>query len=88
MTYRCPECRTRRKSWGLLTQHIKDSGHGLCHCGGYHYGHRPFSPYCERNPQSGALLARRYGASDDEVLEISIQLALEKQGRPLKRWPV
>lgn len=74
--FRCPECRTRRRSHALFTQHLRESGHKVCICGGYHYQHRPGSPYCERNPQSAALLASRYGASDEEVADIALDLAL------------
>lgn len=74
--FRCPECRTRRRSHGLFTQHLRESGHKACICGGYHYKHRPGSPYCVHNPMSAALLASRYGASDDEVAEIALDLAL------------
>jgi len=74
--FRCPECRTRRRNHGLFTQHLRESGHKACICGGYHYKHRPGSPYCVQNPMSAALLASRYGASDDEVAEIALDLAL------------
>jgi hypothetical protein len=85
--FRCPECRTRRKDYGLFTRHLRDSGHAVCKCGGYHFWHRKYSPYCQHNPQSGALVAWRDGASADEVLEISIDLAWEKPGRKLVVWP-
>lgn len=87
MTYRCPDCRTRRVSFTTMLAHLQQSGHKLCGCGGYSYSHRPYSPYCHQNPQSEALAAWRDGASVDEVLEISIELALEKPGRVLKVWP-
>lgn len=74
--FRCPECRTRRRSHGLFTQHLRESGHKACICGGYHYKHRPGSPYCVHNPMSAAFLASRYGASDEEVAEIAVDLAL------------
>lgn len=74
--FRCPECRTRRRSHGLFTQHLRESGHKACICGGYHYKHRPGSPYCVHNPMSAALLASRYGASDEEVADIALDLAL------------
>ena len=87
MTFRCPACRTRRKDYGLFTRHLRESGHAVCGCGGYPWPHRPHSPYCHQNPQSGALAAWRDGASADEVLEISVELAWEKPGRVLKVWP-
>lgn len=75
--FRCPECRTRRRDYGLFTQHLRESGHRLCICGGYHYQHRPGSPFCEKNPYSPALLASRYGATDAEVKEIEAEIAAE-----------
>jgi AMMECR1 domain-containing protein len=86
--FRCPECRTRRKDWGLFTQHLQDSGHALCGCGGYHFKHRPGSPFCERNPMSALLLAMRAGnCSDEELLEIEMDCAVFTPGRPLRVWP-
>lgn len=32
--HRCPECRTRRVSFKLLQQHMRDTGHKVCDCGG------------------------------------------------------
>lgn len=75
--FRCPECRTRRRDYGLFTQHLNDSGHALCRCGGYHYSHRPGSPFCHRNPYSPALEASRAGVCDEEVEAIASQIALE-----------
>ncbi|AVS68161.1 hypothetical protein C8245_23080 [Paracidovorax avenae] len=72
--FRCPECRTRRRDYGLFTQHLRDSGHKLCDCGGYHYRHRPDSPYCHRNPYSVALEASRFGTSDAEVEAIALEI--------------
>lgn len=74
--FRCPECRTRRRDHGLFTQHLRESGHKVCRCGGYHFEHRPGSPFCEHNPMSAAQLASRYGASDAEVAEIVLDLSL------------
>jgi hypothetical protein len=85
--FRCPECRTRRRSYGLFTQHLRETGHRLCRCGGYHYEHRPGSPFCERNPMSAALLASRYGASDEEVTDIALEIVLSTRGRPALRCP-
>lgn len=75
--FRCPECRTRRRDYGLFTQHLTDSGHALCRCGGYHYSHRPGSPFCHQNPYSPALEASRAGVCDEEVEAIASQIALE-----------
>lgn len=84
---RCPECRSRRTTYASMQRHIQASGHKLCKCGGYHYAHRPGSPFCEHNPMAPALHAWRAGASADEVLEIKIEIALTVAGKPLKVWP-
>lgn len=84
---RCPECRTRRATYASMQRHIQGSDHKLCTCGGYHYAHRPGSPYCEHNPMAPALQASRAGTSDEEVQEIMIDIAWSTPGRPLKRWP-
>lgn len=81
MLFRCPACRTRRRDYGLFTQHLRESGHMVCHCGGYHYAHRPGSPLCEKNPMSDVLLASRYGVPDDELLDIAAHCAFEKHGK-------
>lgn len=85
--FRCPACRTRRTSFVALLEHCREHDHKLCTCGGYHHPHRPASPYCHHNPQSAALVAWRDGASDDEVSEISVELALTTAGRVMKVWP-
>lgn len=81
---RCPDCRTRRKDYGLFTRHLRETGHRVCTCGGYHHAHRPGSPFCERNPTSPVLLASRYGASDDELVDIAIDCALIRPGKLLR----
>lgn len=65
---RCPECRTRRKDYGLFTQHLRESGHRVCICGGYHYAHRPGSPYCYSNPLSALLHADRQGIAGEDLV--------------------
>ena len=85
--FRCPECRTRRRSHGLFTQPLRETGHRLCRCGGYHFEHRPGSPYCERNPMSAALLASRSGASDEEVFEIALEISLSTKARAAVACP-
>lgn len=84
---RCPECRSRRTTFKAMQLHIKASGHKLCGCGGYHYLHRPGSPFCDSNPMAPALRASREGASDEEVYEMVIGLAWSVAGKPLKAWP-
>lgn len=92
--YRCPECRTRRATWNSLVEHIKKSGHGACGCGGYHYKHRPSSPYCEHNPCSDLLHADRHGASSDDLRKIAQHIiettpnAAAKVRETLKLWGI
>lgn len=81
MLFRCPECRTRRRDYGLFTRHLKESGHRICNCGGYHYSHRPGSPYCVGNPMSDVLIASRQGATDAELADIAEWCAWSKPGR-------
>lgn len=71
---RCPECRTRRKDFGLFTQHLKTSGHKLCRCGGYHYSHRKGSPYCYENPLAVMHHASRRGEDDEVLLMIAASI--------------
>jgi hypothetical protein len=66
---RCPECRTRRKDYGLFQQHLRSTGHRVCQCGGYHYGHRKGSPFCHHNPLAAIYHADRQG-EPDEVLSM------------------
>ena len=88
MTLRCPDCRTRRKSFDLFTRHLRESGHRACTCGGYHYKHRPGSPCCEKNTMVDVHIARRHGGfTADALWEIAVDCALEKKGRPLTHWP-
>lgn len=87
MRYRCPACRTRRTSFTGLLAHIRDKHHHTCNCGGYHYPHRPGSRCCEQNPMSDVWVAARYGATDDELLDIQAHCAWEKPGKLFKTWP-
>ncbi|UZZ64546.1 hypothetical protein [Curvibacter phage PCA1] len=87
MLFRCPACRTRRSDYKLFTQHLRTSGHKLCNCGGYHYAHRPGSPFCEQNPMGDVLVAARYGATDDELLDIAAEVAFTKQGKTSVECP-
>lgn len=92
--FRCPSCRTRRKDYQLFTQHIRTSGHALCRCGGYHYAHRPGSPFCESNPVSALLLADRYGAEEADLIRAARHIieetpSAEAQVRELlKSWSI
>ena len=79
---RCPQCRTRRSTYGLLTRHIRVSGHGLCNCGGYHYAHRPGSPCCEQNPYGAYNDAKRRGCSREVLIDILDDVRWEFNGEP------
>lgn len=70
--FRCPACRTRRKDYGLFTQHLKDSGHRACDCGGYHYRHRPGSPFCVQHPFVALNAAKRRGDDLHTLMDIFI----------------
>lgn len=92
VAFRCPECRTRRKDPALFTKHLQDTGHRLCICGGYHYAHRPGSPYCVKNPTSALHEASRHGADDADLVRaarytIEITPSAEAKIRELmKTW--
>lgn len=85
---RCPQCRTRRTTYKLMQQHIKATGHKLCQCGSYHYAHRPGSSFCEQNPRAAYFHAMRAGASDEELLDILVELALTGPGKPLTKYNI
>lgn len=87
MQFRCPECRTRRADYDLFTKHLQQSGHKLCRCGGYHYAHRPGSPFCEQNPMSDVLLASRAGTPDHELADIAAWCAFNKPGKASQVCP-
>lgn len=72
--------------YGLFTQHLRGSGHRLCNCGGYHYAHRPGSPYCHGNPMSIVRQAIREGATDEQVVEIEMDVLVSHPGKPFRRW--
>lgn len=80
MTFRCPACRTRRADYGLFMAHVRTTGHRVCNCGGYHYAHRPGSPFCVLNPRSELLEASRRGESSEVLLDIAAHLAWETKG--------
>jgi hypothetical protein len=73
--FRCPECRTRRRSYGLFLQHLVDSGHRPCQCGGYHYKHRPGSPCCHKNPLAVLHIAARQSNSEEELITLALSIA-------------
>jgi hypothetical protein len=78
MLFRCPECRTRRKDYTLFVRHVKESGHKVCTCGGYHYAHRPGTTLCHKNPMSVLLEAQARGEPEEVLQEIRQWLALQK----------
>lgn len=77
MILRCPECRTRRHSRTLFTRHVQATGHKLCWCSGYHYVHRPGSPFCAYNPLSALRLADRDGANEDDLIRCALYIISE-----------
>ena len=79
---RCPECRSRRTTFKAMQAHIKATGHKLCHCGGYHYAHRPMSPFCEANPKAGYHHAHRHGADSETLWDVLLDMVLNTPGRP------
>ncbi|MDP1688033.1 hypothetical protein [Hydrogenophaga sp.] len=85
--WRCPECRTRRQDYGLFTRHVRESGHRACNCGGYHYAHRPGSPYCTRNPMADVLIASRQGESAETCMDIAADIAWSTPGRVSAECP-
>ena len=85
---RCPECRSRRTTYQAMQQHIKLTGHKLCGCGGYHYPHRPGSPFCESNPRSAYYLALRASEPDEVLLEILVDTAFTLPGKPLSKYNI
>lgn len=85
--WRCPECRTRRQDFDLFMRHIHESGHCLCNCGGYHYAHRPGSPFCKRNPFSDVLDASRRGESAEVCMDIAADIAFATPGRVSAECP-
>lgn len=80
--YRCPECRTRRTDWLILQAHCAAAGHAVCNCGGYHYAHRPGSPFCKLNAWSDLRHAERAGEGAEKLLEIAIDIAFDNPGQP------
>ena len=87
MTLRCLGCRTRRATFTSLVAHVKQSGHAPCTCGGYHFAHRPFSRFCDQNPMADVWRAARGGATDEQLNDIALEVALTRPGRTLKVWP-
>ena len=75
---RCNECRTRCASFVSLIAHRK--AHPACrpcNCGGYHFPHRPGSPYCYQNPKAALRHALRRCDNDEEILDVLVDMAWE-----------
>jgi len=91
---RCPACRARRTTFAAMQAHTTLTGHKLCNCGGYHYPHRPGSPFCESNPLSALLMADRYGAGEDDLRRCAEHLIEEtpsvaaKVHELLEKWKI
>lgn len=62
----------------LLKRHIAATGHRVCICGGYHYPHRPGSPYCTKNPLSIMYLAARSGEPEESLARLARTVAAEE----------
>ena len=63
--------------------HVKATGHTWCHCGGPAFAggltkHRPGSRYCQHHPYGHVHLAERYGATEDEIIDMILEVVLEK----------
>jgi hypothetical protein len=71
-----------------MQEHIKATGHKLCTCGGYHYAHRPGSPYCEVNLFAAYFHAWRAGESQEVLDEIQVDIAWSAKGRPLTKYNI
>jgi hypothetical protein len=77
MTVRCVVCRTRRASFVSLLAHEKASGHrSPCHCGGYHFPHRPGGGCCASAPYPNLSRARREKVDADTLIEAFLEDAL------------
>jgi hypothetical protein len=88
VTLRCPACRSRRTTYQAMQEHINATGHKLCTCGGYHYAHRPGSPFCEANPNAAWHHAWRAGEPPEVLDEIMLDTVLTHPGRPLTKYNI
>lgn len=87
MTFRCPACRTRRKGWGLFTQHLRESGHAVCKCMAYHHPHRPGSSCCEQHPFAALNQAKRRGEDQDVLMDVFIETVWDRPFAPAGACP-
>ena len=80
---RCNECRTRRSCFTSLLAHRKAHPECKpCNCGGYHFAHRPGSPYCYKNPNAELRHALRACEDDEAILDVLMDWALDNKGKP------
>lgn len=71
-----------------MVLHILDCKRELCHCLRVPFPHRPASfPLCELNEMSGVGIAARGGASDEELDDLTAEIAFETKGKPSKVCP-
>jgi len=78
---RCDICRTRRSSFMALLVHRKAHPECKpCECGGYHFKHRPGSPYCYKNPNAELRHALRACEDDEAIIDTLIEWALDGKG--------
>jgi hypothetical protein len=53
--------------------------HHFCYCGGYHFKHRPGSPYCHHNPLSPIRqVARDYGDDERTITGLARSISEER----------
>lgn len=53
----------------------------LCNCGGYHYKHRPGSPYCILNERGDLRQAMRYVDTIDEQIQVLADWAWDSKSK-------
>lgn len=79
---RCPECGTRRTNPRLMVLHRLKCTRPVCHCLRVPHPHRPGGyPLCECNPMSDVLKAVLEGASEEQALEIAVEIAFDRPGQ-------
>lgn len=85
---RCPECGTRRTDPRAMVLHRLKCVRPVCDCLRVPHPHRPGGfPLCEQNPDSDVLLAIAHGATTEEAMDISIEIALTRPGRRAVQCP-
>lgn len=61
-----------------MRDHLRNTGHKACRCGGYHYIHRPGSPHCHLNPLSLLRDAMRATDDDDAITGLAANITEER----------